>query len=236
MFRKKFVESLPDPVDNKDNIASGRQLLLWGGVGLLLGLLIVVGLAFYAGSPANQTADSFPPDTLTPVFTDTPAPATPATIAAAATPPPATQADAAAPVIFREPTATVTPQPGDTIFTLPPAAGDVGWLTSGDERGNHLGDSFVYSGIFDGQIYVGAFQFDLSAVPRGATISQAYIQLTGLREDRLGRKIDQPGGAWLLRWLNAEIDTGWRRHSFQNIFNAAVQETLSPAVNDQDLA
>jgi len=238
MFKKKFTESLPDPVDNKDGAVTGRQLLVWGGVGLLLGLLIMVGLAYYAGSPADQAADGTQTETAISAATDSPITGT-ATPAAATTPSPAetgTPDRDVAPVIFREPTATGTPQPGDTIFTLSPATGDVGWLTSTDERGNHLGDSFIYSGIFDGQIYVGAIQFDLSAVPRGASISQAFIRLTGLREDRLGRKIDQPGGAWLLRWLESDIDTGWRRHGFQDIFNASVQETLSPAVNDQDLA
>ncbi len=238
MFKKKFVESLPDPVDNKDNTASWRQLLVWGGVGLLLGLLIIVGLAYYAGSPPDPPANDTQ-SAVSATYTSAPIPptATAAPSATAMTPSPVTaQADEAVAVIFREPTATPTPQPGDTIFTLKPAAGDIGWLTSGDERGNHLGDSFVYSGSFDGEIYVGAFQFDLSAVPRGASISHAFIQMTGLREDRLGRKIDQPGGAWLLRWLDSGIDTSWRRHGFQDVFNTTVQETLSPAVNDQDLA
>jgi len=39
--------------------------------------------------------------------------------------------------------------------------------------------------VFDGVIYHGAMQFELSAVPRGATIHAAVLEVTGLDDRRL---------------------------------------------------
>jgi hypothetical protein len=116
------------------------------------------------------------------------------------------------------------------VYTLSPAAADIGWVTSGEDWGNHFGDSFLYAGIFKGQIYQGAFQFDLSQIPRGAPIYYASIQLTGLHDDRLSQD-----GIWMLRFLAPEIDPDWRRHNYQDIFNAPVLETLNPTLGSQDL-
>jgi hypothetical protein len=107
----------------------------------------------------------------------------------------------------------------------------VGWVASNEGRGNHFGDSFLYAGIFEGQTYQAAFQFNLISIPRGAPIRQASLQLTGLRGDRLGT-----GGAWTLRLLAPEIDQNWRRHTYQEIFNAVALQALSPILGDQDLA
>jgi hypothetical protein len=137
-----------------------------------------------------------------------------------------------APVAFlATPAVAATPLPGDQIYALSPAEGDIGWVSSGEERGNHFGDSFLYTGIFEGQIYQAAFQFDLSTIPRGAPIHQASLQLTGLGGDRLGA-----GGVWTLRLLAPEIDQDWRQHGYQEIFNAAALQALTPILSDQDLA
>ena len=123
-----------------------------------------------------------------------------------------------------------TPVPGGQIYDLSPTAADIGWVSSGEDWGNHFGDSFLYAGVFKGQIYQSAFQFDLSQVPRGAPIYDASIQLTGLRADRLGQD-----GIWMLRFLDSETDQDWRRHNYQTIFNAPILETLSPMLRSQDL-
>src|SRR6185295_2447403 len=106
------------------------------------------------------------------------------------------------------PISTPTPVPGGRIYTLSAAAADIGWVASGEDRGNHFRDSFLYAGFFKGQIYQSAFQFDLSQLPRGAPIHYASIQLTGLRDDRLGQD-----GLWMLRLLAPEIDQDWRGHN-----------------------
>jgi hypothetical protein len=135
-------------------------------------------------------------------------------------------------------TLTVTPLPGVKVYTLSPGGGDIGWVASGEEQGNHFGDSYLYAGIFEKQIFNSGFQFDLSAIPRGAPIYQAVLQLTGLRDDRLARRTDQSsaGGVWSLRLLGPEIDQDWRQHNFQEIFNAAAVQTLNPILSDRDLA
>jgi hypothetical protein len=119
----------------------------------------------------------------------------------------------------------------DQTFTLSPDEGDIGWVTSVEERGNHFGDSFLYAGIVEGQVYQSAFQFDLSSIPRGAPIRQASLQLTGLRGDRLGEE-----GTWSLRLLAPEIDQRWRRNSYQDIFNAPALQALTPILGVEDLA
>jgi hypothetical protein len=135
------------------------------------------------------------------------------------------------------PTPAPTPLPGIKNYTLSPAEADAGWVVSDEERGNRFGDSYLYVGVFEGQLYNSAFQFDLSSIPRGAPIHQASIRLTGLRDDRLAIHNDQGSeGVWMLRLLAPEIDENWRRHNYQEIFNAPAVLTLSPVLSDQDLA
>ena len=76
-------------------------------------------------------------------------------------------------------------------------------MASNEERGNHLGDSYLYSGLFDGVVYHGALQFDLSAVPRGATIHAGTLEMAGLDAKRLGGS-----GVWEVRVLEREADEG----------------------------
>jgi hypothetical protein len=213
--------------------------VIWGLAGLAVGLLVILGLFFFDTGADSPTADPAV-NVAAILLTATPTPpgrtptasATPANTAVASARTPAA-------VSFQKPTPTATPLPGDTILSLPPLQAEVGWVVSNEARGNHFGDSYLYSGFFDGQIYTGAFRFDLSTVPRGASIRTAVVRLTGLREDRLARQLDRTaGGAWLLRMLTADLDLdqGWRRRNFQEIFNAQIQETLPPVLTDQDLA
>ena len=132
---------------------------------------------------------------------------------------------------FLEPTATPTPYPGGAVYSLSPQAGAAGWVASDEERGNHLGDSYLYTGVFDRVIYHGIFQFNLSAVPRGATIHAAVLELTGLDARRLGGE-----GVWEVRVLPREADAEWSRLTFQRVHNAPVQWSLSPALGVGDLA
>lgn len=198
-------------------------ILVGGLVGLLAVLFIFYGRGFVSRvKPTTGLAyqETTPSPTASPTVTPTFS-----TSAAENTPTPV-------PIAFLvTPTAPATPVPGGRIYTLSPAAADIGWVTSGEEWGNHFGDSYLYAGIYEGQIYHGGFQFDLSDIPRGAPIQYAAVQMTGLRSDRLGS-----GGAWTLRLLAPDIDTDWRRHGYQEIFNAPVLQTIAPILGDQQLA
>jgi hypothetical protein len=209
----------------------------WLGLAGVLMVLLIIG-AFYAintAAPPTQVEATANLVLLPP----TPSPAPTFTLTSTEAAEESTQTPTPAAVAFlATPTPTVTPPPGVKVYTLSPVGGDIGWVASGEERGNHFGDSYLYAGIFEGQIFNGAFQFDLSAIPRGAPIYQAVLQLTGLRDDRLARRIDQSGagGVWSLRLLEPEIDPEWRRQNFQAIFNAPVMQTLNPVLSDRDLA
>jgi hypothetical protein len=145
-------------------------------------------------------------------------------------------------VVEVEPTSTATPSstpriilptpiPDGRIYTLSPASQDTGWVVSGEDRGNHFGDSFLYAGIFKGETYSGAFQLDLSSIPRGAPIYEAFIQVSGLNDDRLGSD-----GNWFLRILASAPEVNWRQQNYQEIFNTETLYTLSPILGTEDLA
>ncbi len=188
---------------------------LWGAVAVLaLVVAIVFGRQLFS----------------TPLPADTPAPTHTLTAAPTAVPSPA--GGAASPTLaIQPPTATATPYPGGAIYEITPEAGAAGWVASDEDRGNHLGDSYLYTGLFDGVVYHGIFQFDLSAVPRGATIHSAALEISGLSAQRLGT-----GGVWQVRSLVRAEDEEWSRTTFQDVHNAEVLWTLLPALVEGDLA
>lgn len=229
----------PAPASARPASAAGRPLprqrspwLLIAGI--VAGLIVVLAAFFYFGGSLFQQGSALGPTApiaAAPTATPSPSP-TPQAPTPEATPTPVRESPTPAAVaLVGSPADTPTPVPGGRIYTLSPAEADIGWLTSGEERGNHFGDSFLYTGIFEGQVYNSAFQFDLSAIPRGAPILEATLQLTGLRDDRLGEE-----GTWLVRLLAPEIDEDWRRRNFQDIFNAPAEFTLTPILGRQDLA
>jgi hypothetical protein len=140
--------------------------------------------------------------------------------------PPAAQAQ-------NTPAPTPVVGPDEQLVELTPQAGFVGWVRSNDSRSNHFGDSYVYTGLSQGEIFHGAMQFDLTAIARGAPISYAALVLTGLDDGRLNRSSD---ASWQVRWLDPSISENWGRVSFQEIHNAPVLQTILPAVGQADLA
>ena len=144
-----------------------------------------------------------------------------------------TAAPPAAPVPPQEPAATPTLAAGETLVRITPSASQAGWVGSSESRGNHLGDSFLHTGVVQGQIFHGLLQFDLSRVARGAPIRYASLALTGLDAKRLDRSANN---AWSLRWLAPEINKGWSRASFQELHNAPVLQTLLPPLGQAELA
>lgn len=169
-------------------------------------------------------------------------PPAPASVLAAETPTPAAgrqqaavRLAALAPAAQAQNTPVPTPVVGadEQLFELTPQAGFVGWVRSNDSRNNHFGDSFVYSGVSQDEIFHGVMQFDLSAIARGAPISYAALLLTGLDDGRLNRNSD---ASWQARWLDPSIGENWGRVSFQEIHNAPVLQTILPAMGQADLA
>ena len=188
------------------------------------------------------------------IVTDVGSPAAPAALAQTATPTPAespafptpdpqfaqavaeaTVTPAAALVAQRriEDLPTPTLVAGEVFLAVTPQAEAVGWVTSGEARGNHLGDSYLYTGIYTDELYHGVMQFDLSRVPRGAPIHAASLVLTGLEDDRLAA---QSQASWQVRWLDSVINEDWSRMTFQSIHNADVAQTILPVVNSTELA
>jgi hypothetical protein len=190
-----------------------RAVLVSGSVIGLLTLAVVLSVATGCAyqvkpPPATRTQQ---PNTAT--VTPSPAPTTPAPEAVQPTPTVAA--------------ATATAEPGGRNIVLTPVASGVGWWSSGDTRANHLGDSFLYSGYFDGQVFASAMTFDLRSVPRGAPLRQASLQLTGLRDDRFARAA---GGAWTVQFLDPAAFTDLGHVSFQTLFNQQPSVTLFPVL------
>ena len=129
--------------------------------------------------------------------------------------------------------ATSTPMPGGQMVALSPKAGEAGWWTSAEARGNHLGDSFLYSGYLNGQAFAAAIRFDLARVPRGAAILAASLGLTGLNAERFRT---DAGGAWQVQLLAADTIKEFARADFQTLYNAPAAVTLFPALTAADLA
>lgn len=202
---------------------------LWVAVGLVA-ILVIWQLSRVLAAPAT-------PAPLAEVATATPTADVPA---AMPTPDPqftavAATESAATPVvrILNEEAATPTVAAGDVFYNLTPEGTAVGWVTSSEARGNHLGDSFLHTGTVQGDIFHGVLQFDLARVPRGAPIRYAVLTLTGLDDTRLDRASSD---SWQLRWLAPEINEDWSRQTFQSIHNAPVQQTILPALRAEELA
>ena len=232
----RYVEPAPEDLSTraplsaapKETFERSTRFPLWAIVlAGLVGIVVVLAVfhfflssALRPGAVTSETSQATASPTPSP--SSTPSPAS-LEVTLTPTPVPVTLAATAV-------TAT-TPPAGDEVISLSPAASDIGWVSSGDERGNNFGDSFLYAGVFDDQVFQSAFQFDLGSIPRGAPIRQASLQLTGLSGDRMGA-----GGAWTVRLLAPEIDENWRRHTYQEIFNAPALQALSPILGDEDLA
>lgn len=196
----------------------------WPGLIATLGL---VGAVALWGRSIGGALEAQPAPANTAVA-QAPAPTTGLQLAAA-------REAALVPAIQAQSTPAATPEvgPDQQLLELTPQAGSVGWVRSNDSRNNHFGDSYIYTGISQGEIFHGAIQFDLSAVARGAPISYAALVLTGLDDSRLNRSSD---ATWQVRWLDPALNETWGRLSFQEIHNARVVQTILPAVGQTDLA
>lgn len=127
------------------------------------------------------------------------------------------------------PMPAATSVPGLRTVTLNPAPNAVGWVSE-QERINRFGDRNLHAGIFNGDIYYGAFQFRLDTIPAGTTIDEATIELTGLSVEALGDT-----GTWTLQMLGPELDEAWTRVTYDQLRNATVINSVGSALEPDDL-
>ncbi len=208
------------------------RVLLWAG--LTLALIAVVffywldlsgrGVSLFDRGGAQADA---------PLVQQLPAAATETIPAAEAVPATATPAAVAQRVIAEATRfSTPTAEPGGRIMALEPAAGEAGWWSSEEARGNHLGDSYLHAGYYQGQAFVAAARFNLAQVPRGAAIREAILRITGLESNRLD---PASGGSWTLQLLADSSLPDYARANFQQVFNAPAAATLFPTLYPADL-
>jgi len=110
--------------------------------------------------------------------------------------------------------------------------GEAGWWTGGDDRGNHLGDSFLYAGYAGGQPFIAAARISLSGVARGAPIRAGEVRLTGLDAARFD---PNAGGTWSVQLLADATFPDLARTDFQTLFNAPAAVSLFPTFFAADL-
>ncbi|MFN8496275.1 MAG: S8 family serine peptidase [Anaerolineae bacterium] len=152
-----------------------------------------------------------PPPTRTPTPTNTPAPTK--TLA----PPPPT------------PVPTLGPN-RDVTIQIPPLPAYAGWVVSYEGRGNHLGDDDMYVGVYEGAQYLGALQFDLSAIPPGAQVNWATLFLMG-RSSRY----TSAGGDFQTTLLAASADSLWPGVTYPALQRASAAVTLPPLLHGEEL-
>jgi hypothetical protein len=121
-------------------------------------------------------------------------------------------------------------------MTSTPNYGYVGWVRHTEPTGNHFTSTEILVGHSDlrnapeGTNYKGAAQFSVSAIPGGATITNASVQFYGERWIYTDIVKD-----WRLRHLNGSIDAGWTTHNYSTINNSAVDATIPPTLTNPDL-
>jgi hypothetical protein len=132
------------------------------------------------------------------------------------------------------PTVTPTPtiEPGGQVLTIAAKAGNSGWWTGGDKRGN-LGDSYLYAGYYGGQAFASIMQLDLRQTSPGARVLDAKFYLTGLQANRFN---PPAGGTWVVQLLPAGDLADLAMADFQSLFNSPAAVTLSPTLYPADLA
>jgi hypothetical protein len=212
--------------------AGTSNLILWGGIGVVAALAIVLLWttgAFKFTNPRavlTGTAEAFKPSpTATSTATPSSTPATEAAGVASATAVPV-------PTVFLPELPEVTPPPGGQVHSVTPAPDAVGWVREGDETPNHLGDYNIYAGVFDGRRHLGAIQFDFSPViSPGVSIAYADLTMVGLSEKWLGDE-----GTWTVQLLEPWMDDDWPQRTFADLApDQTAAAGLEPALTAGDL-
>lgn len=206
------------PTDDETPEAASKTWM-YVGVGGVIGLVLVM-IIFLSGTTPDTPQTNF----VVPIV------ASEATATATITPVSVAVSTPTIPLLGT-PTQTIKDSEG-RVYSLSSPAASIGWVVSSEARGNHFGDSYLYAGILDGNVYLGGLQFDLSNIPRGAPIYDAEIQIVGLRENLLDMASD---ATWKLHWLDSEIDQNFRNSNYQTLLNTNVFQTFNPLMGVSDL-
>jgi len=111
-----------------------------------------------------------------------------------------------------------------------PSYGYVGYVSSAYPSQNFFKSTKMYSGYSSGgNTYYGAFQFEISGIPAGATIIGASVSIYGVDWDTKG------SGNWKLGLLNSSEDANWQTKTYTSISGAKVDAYLTPALSQNDL-
>ncbi len=228
-------------VPDDDRTGTPSRTLLYSIGGVLIGLLLVLALLFSNAGRNILATPTIPVQPLVSAPSATLTPSATATNVPTATPIPPTGTPDPNQILVVDDASSgvpVTPVPDGQIITLNPPISAAGWVSSGDSRRNHFGDSYIYAGVFNRRTYIGAFQFDLNTIPRGAPIHYGVLRITGLRDDLLAIRNDRPdnGQAWKIDLLDESIDASWAAANYQMLLNAVVAQTLEPLMSAEDLA
>ncbi|MBI3943144.1 MAG: CAP domain-containing protein [Chloroflexi bacterium] len=127
----------------------------------------------------------------------------------------------------------VTPRstpPGSTTMFLYPPTGRAGWVVSREAEGNHFGAGDLFAGMYQGEQFRSALQFDLGSVPAGAHINYATLQLIGRNSIYLGAQ-----GTWETRLLTPEINADFRSLNYRRLTAAVPEVVLIPDLSPGDL-
>lgn len=207
------------------------RIALWSAVGLASALIIWQLMSLLAvPSAVTPVSNTVTTTALTALPTEAAALAT-SEVTATATDTPSATPSPALRVVEELPTPTVT---GNNVFyNIAPDAAAVGWVSSNEARGNHLGDSFLHVGSVQNDIFHSVLQFNLERIPRGAPVLWVGLALTGLDDERLDRASNE---TWQLRWLEAAVNKDWGRQTFQTIHNARIEQTILPVVRQDEMA
>jgi hypothetical protein len=123
-----------------------------------------------------------------------------------------------------------TPLPGGAVITLNQEKGLLGWISSLDGRA-HFSEPNIHVGFFNGHVYHGALQFNLSDVPPGAPITYAALELVGLGDQNLA-----DGGTWQIHMLDPAIDKFWSVLTYDRLHPAEVQISILPGLTSASLS
>jgi hypothetical protein len=111
-----------------------------------------------------------------------------------------------------------------------PGYGYVGYLSSAYPSQNFFTSTRMYSGYSSGgNTYYGAFQFDVSGIPKTATILGASVSIYGVDWDTKG------SGSWKLGLLNSSADANWQTKTYNTISGAKVDAYIAPTLSQNDL-
>lgn len=119
---------------------------------------------------------------------------------------------------------TPTPVAGSEVKQLRPSVGNAGWWTDGDPTQANLNDSFLYAGKLNGQSYVSAMRFDLSRIPRGASLDSGGLTLIGLRAEQLDPAADV---TWLVQLIAESELSVLAGADFMMLYSAPASITLA---------